>query len=274
MTRREFSEEEVARYWDQNADLWTDQVRKGWDTYREYFNNPAFLSFIGDLDGKRVLDAGCGEGYNTRIMARRGAQIVGIDLSSKLIQYAQREERRDPLGIRYEVGSFCDLSLFAPSSFDLVVSFMALMDSPDYERAAQEILRVLRETGELAFSITHPCFITKGLGWTDEEENDLTRLTVSGYFDDRHRVDRWRFSKSPADENAEPFAVPTFPRIISDYLNVLIDAGFILRQIAEPRPSEEACRKHAWLQRWRDHAAMFLYVRVAKPSVHDSTTAP
>ena len=42
------SEDEVARYWDENADSWSDQVRKGWDYYREYLNNPAFLRFIGD----------------------------------------------------------------------------------------------------------------------------------------------------------------------------------------------------------------------------------
>ena len=45
--------EEVAKYWDKNADLWTELVRKGWDTYRGYFNNPAFLKFLGDVKGKK-----------------------------------------------------------------------------------------------------------------------------------------------------------------------------------------------------------------------------
>jgi len=43
----EMPEEEVARYWDENAKLWADHVRKGWDAYREYFNNPAFFEFKG-----------------------------------------------------------------------------------------------------------------------------------------------------------------------------------------------------------------------------------
>jgi len=47
----EMPEEEVARYWDENAKLWADHVRKGWDAYREYFNNPAFFEFIGDRTG-------------------------------------------------------------------------------------------------------------------------------------------------------------------------------------------------------------------------------
>ena len=65
MNHSEIPEQQVARYWDKNANLWADHVRKGWDAYREYFNNPAFFAFIGDLSGKTVLDAGCGEGYNT-----------------------------------------------------------------------------------------------------------------------------------------------------------------------------------------------------------------
>ena len=51
---------------------------------------------------------------------------------------------------------------------------------------------------------------------------------------------------------------------LSDYLNALIEAGFVLKRIQEPRLSQEMCEKHPWLQKWRDHAAMFLYVRAVK----------
>jgi len=64
MNHSQIPEQEVARHWDKNANLWADHVRKGWDKYRERFNNPAFFEFIGDLSGKAVLDAGCGEGCN------------------------------------------------------------------------------------------------------------------------------------------------------------------------------------------------------------------
>ena len=84
-----FTEGEVARHWDDNADVWTEHVRKGWDSYREHLNNPAFLKLIGNLNGKTVLDAGCGEGYNTRIFARMGAKMTGIDVSPRLIEHAR-----------------------------------------------------------------------------------------------------------------------------------------------------------------------------------------
>jgi SAM-dependent methyltransferase len=266
MRQSELSEEEVARYWDQNADLWADHVRKGWDYYREHFNNPAMLRFIGDLNGKTALDAGCGEGYNTRLLARAGARMVGIDISPRMIDLARQEERNEPLGIRYEVASFCDLSLLEDASFDVVVSFMALMDGPDFGSAAREIHRVLRPAGELTFSITHPCFMTRGYGWIEDESGTAAKLTVSDYFARQPYVERWRFSKGPTPNDAEPFAVPVFPRTLSEYVNTLIDAGFVVRGIEEPRPTEEACREHPWLQRWRDHATLFLYVRAVKPS--------
>ena len=266
MKQSKFSEEEVARYWDQNADLWADQVRKGWDAYREHFNNPAFLKFTGDLKGKAVLDAGCGEGYNTRLLARSGAQMVGIDISRRLIQLARQEEQRDPLGIRYEVASFTDLSLFEDASFDVVVSFMALMDGPNFEGASKEIFRVLRPEGELIFSMTHTCFLTKGIEWIRDEEGNCIKLIVSDYFDHRPVVQHWKFPKGPIPEDTKPFAVPRFPKTLSEYINALICTGFVLREIEEPRPSEEACKEHPWLQRWRDHAAIFLYVRAVKPS--------
>lgn len=264
MKHPEIPEEEVAKYWDKNANSWADQVRKGWDAYREYLNNPAFLGFVGDLSGKTVLDAGCGEGYNTRILARSGARMVAVDISQKMIELARQEERREPLGIRYEVASFSDLSLFDDESFDFVVSFMALMDSPDFESAVKEIFRVLRKHGEFIFSITHPCFLSKGFGWIQDEQTNSIKLTVSDYFEDQPWVEHWKFSKTPATEDVEPFTVPSFPRTLSCYLNALIGVGFVLKKIEEPRPSQEMCKRYPWLQRWRDHAAIFLYVRATK----------
>ncbi len=266
MKRSELSEEEVARHWDRNADLWADHVRRGWDAYREHFNNPAFFRFIGGRNGKRVLDAGCGEGYNTRLLARSGARMIGVDISPRMIELARQEEEREPLGICYEVASFCDLSLFDDASFDIVVSSLALMDSPDFKGAVEEIFGVLHPGGELIFSITHPCFSTKGHGWIRDEQGNCIKFTVSDYFNDKPVVLHWRFSKAPVKEDVTPFLVPRFPKTLSEYLNALIGAGFALKEIEEPRPSKEACKEHPWLQRWRDHAAEYLYVRAIKPS--------
>jgi SAM-dependent methyltransferase len=265
MTRATTSNEEVARYWDENADLWAEHVREGWDGFREHFNNPAFLKFIGGLRGKEVLDAGCGEGYNTRILAKKGAHVTGVDISKRMIELAVQEEQRNPLGIAYRVASVSDLSFFENESLDTVISFMALMDAADYEDSVKEFFRVLRKGGDLYFSISHPCFMTKGIGWIEGERGEPTKLTASDYFSDEPYLERWKFAASPAGEDAEPFTIPYFPRTLSNYVNGLLEAGFAVKRIAEPRPTLRMCKKHPRLQRWRDHAAIFLYVHGVKP---------
>ncbi len=191
--------------------------------------------------------------------------MTGVDISPRMIQLARQEEARESLGIRYEMASYSDLSIFEDASFDTVVSFMALMDGPDFPTASREIFRVLRLGGDLVFSMTHPCFSTKGYGWTRDEEGNPLKLTVSDYFTEQPHLENWRFKGVSPDE-AVPFAIPRFPRTLSQYVNTLIETGFILRGISEPRPTVEAWKEYPWLQRWRDHAAIFLYVRATKPA--------
>ncbi len=264
MTDAGFSEEDVARYWNENAEAWSREVREGHDIARELLNNPAFLEFAGDLRGKQVLDAGCGEGHNTRILARRGARLTGVDISERMIGLALAEERRAPLGIQYVRTSYTDLGVFPPGRFDAVISFMALMDGPRFDLAMRESFRVLRPGGLLVFSITHPCFITKGGRWLRNEDGVKVKWMISEYFNPAGWVERWRFTDAPPE--APEFAVPRFDRTLSEYVNGLIDAGFVLRQIEEPRPSEEYCRAHPSQRGWRDHAALFLYFRAEKPT--------
>jgi 2-polyprenyl-3-methyl-5-hydroxy-6-metoxy-1,4-benzoquinol methylase len=114
-----FTEAEVERAWDENAPRWVSQVRRGLDTLREALNNPAFFDqFIDDLSGKNVIDLGCGEGRNTRLLAKRGARMTGIDLSSRMIEAAQHLEEKEPLGIAYHICSFTALTGFVDASFD------------------------------------------------------------------------------------------------------------------------------------------------------------
>jgi ubiquinone/menaquinone biosynthesis C-methylase UbiE len=259
------SADEVADNWDRNADLWAAEVRAGHDVYREHYNNPAFLAFIGDLAGKRVLDAGCGEGYNTRILARRDAKMIGADISARMIELAREEEQREPLGIQYEVASYTAMPQFAADSFDAAVSFMALMDGPDFSSAMREIFRVMRPSAQLCFSIIHPCFMTRGFGWIRDESGRETGYTGAEYFNNQPWIERWKFSKAPGAPQVENFSVPRFDRILSDYINSVIATGFILKEIHEPRPTEEACRANPWLVRWRENIPLFFYVRALKP---------
>lgn len=257
-------EDEVAAHWDANAATWAAHVRAGYDLYREVFTLPAFLAFIPDLRGLRVIDLGCGEGHNTRTLARRGARMTGVDLSSEMIAAARASEAEEPLGIIYQVDTFTRLDGCEDASFDVAVSTMALMDSPDVAAAARAVHRVLRPGGGLYFSVLHPCFITPGTAWLRDASGRKTRLTVSDYFANRSYVEHWRFSRAPETGSAEPFRTPRFGQRLEDYVNGLCAAGFRITRIAEPRPTATQCRAHPWLARWRRHAALVLFVAATR----------
>ena len=259
-------EAEVRAAWDRNAATWTDRVRARRDLYREVLNNPSFFAFLPPLAGAAVVDLGCGEGTNTRALARTtGARLTGIDLSPAMIAAAREAEAREPLGLAYHEASFTNLDGFAPASFDAAVSTMALMDSPDFMAAARETFRILRPGGTFTFSVLHPCFVTPSLRWLRDEAGRETGLVVGRYFDEASFVERWRFSKDPEAERFPDFEVPRFPRTLETYVGGLLAAGFRLTGLKEPRPTGAMVAEHPWLRRWSEHGAIFLYLAAEKP---------
>ena len=257
------TDEDVARAWDANAEQWVRHVRAGWDRYREEFNNPMFFAFLPELAGKDIIDLGCGEGRNTREFARRGARLTGIDVSRKMIEAATAAESQEPLGIRYQVASFTDLSAFPAGSFDLAVSTMALMDGPDFEGAARAVHGVLRPGGGFYFSVLHPCFVTPAQEWLLNEAGEEIGFRVGEYFTDDVHIDRWRFSAAP-EENGDLFAIPRFPNRLETYVNGLAAAGFLLLKIQEPRPTEAMVAARPAFARLRRHIPLFLYFAAEK----------
>lgn len=257
--------EDVGRYWERNAETWTRQSRAGYDVYRDALNTPAFLAMLPDVAGMRGLDIGCGEGSNTRTVAQAGARMTGIDIAPTFIRHAREAEDRDPLGIDFTVGDATRLP-FDDGSFDFAVAFMSLMDMPDQDTALAEAFRVVRSGGFLQFSILHPCFVPGGRRTLRDAEGNAYAVEISDYFTPTDGdVERWKFSAVPQEERdaVAPFEVPRFHRTLSDWVAMVVGAGFMIEAMGEPVASEEVARAAPSVADTRI-APIFLHMRARK----------
>ncbi len=259
--------ERVGRYRDANAQAWTRLVRAGYDHYRDGLNTPAFMEMLPDVEGPSGLDIGCGEGHNTRLVARRGAKVTGTDISETFIRYAREEEGREPLGIRYERASAVDLP-FGGSGFDFAVAFMSLMDIPETGQVLAEAFRVVKPGGFLQFSIHHPCFDTPHRRYLRGEDGLTYAVEVGGYFHGHDgEVKEWSFAAAPPGEKERlrPFRTPLFTRTMGGWMNLLVDTGFGIERAGEPYPDDDAVRGRPGL-RDAQIVAYSLHVRARKPA--------
>jgi SAM-dependent methyltransferase len=257
----------VAAYWEANADTWTRHTRAGFDVYRDVLNTPAFLAMLSDVAGLDGLDIGCGEGSNTRRLARRGARMQGVDIAPSFIRHAQAAEDDAPLGIVYRVGDGMSLP-FADASFDFVVAFMSLMDMPDQGRAINQVQRVLRPGGFLQFSIIHPCFAPPHRKVLRDATGAVTAIEIGDYFADTVGVvEVWWFSTLPAAERqrAVPFQTPLFHRTLSGWVDLICQAGLVIERFGEPCASVELAAAEPAVADTRV-APLFLHVRARKPA--------
>lgn len=256
---------EVAAHWESNAETWTIYSRAGYDRYRDAVNTPAFLALLPPVAGLNGLDLGCGEGTNTRAVARLGAHMTGLDVAPTFIRYARETEQEDPLGISYVLGDGQSMD-FPDASFDFVTAFMSIMDMPDQRAALEGAHRVLRPGGFLQFSILHPCFVPPTRRNIRDESGAPVAVEVADYFDETDGyVERWMFSQIPAPERdaLTEFSVPRFHRTLTSWVSMVVGAGLTIEAFGEPTASPEVALAEPVVADTRV-APIFLHIRARK----------
>src|SRR5262245_20466899 len=231
-----FDAESVRDSWDNAAGVYAQGQASGCDYYRYEFFGPAQLALCGEVHGLRVLDVGCGNGYFARAMARQGAHVTGIDISPRMIEHARQQEPAGSPAIEYHVLDAAALPAgFARRSFDMATSCLALQDMPNVDKVLGGVHALLRPGGRLIASIAHPCTDTPFRVWERDGSGAKRCLCIDRYFERGPLEYTWTGW-------GREFTTSAIHATLEDWLGWILAAGFQLRALKEPRPTDQALR--------------------------------
>ena len=199
-----------------------------------------------DVQGKDVLDLGCGYGWHCKYAADMGARrVTGIDLSAKMIAEAQKRNSHER--IDYHVASLLDWN-YQPSAYDVVVSNLVLHYVEDLDVVYHRIYEMLRPGGVFLMNIEHPTFTA---GVNQQFSVDGTWPVDNYYYPGLRQTDFLGHR------------IIKYHHTLTQILGGLIKAGFSLEAVEEAMPPEE----------WREimpeemRRPMMLLVKAAKERI-------
>ncbi|WP_077706985.1 class I SAM-dependent methyltransferase [Virgibacillus dokdonensis] len=231
--KKNIGAEEAINRWDSFAKSYAENHSEQGDLHKEVFLNPTLFSLLGPVNNKKILDAGCGEGYFSRLLAKSKAKVTAVDYSTKMLELAKHRTPVE-LPIEYHHGNCEDLHFLTNASFDIIVLNMVMQDLANIEKAFHEMYCLLVDGGTFIFSILHPCFVTPASVWDKDHRGNKLHWDVDQYF--YEGVYKQRLG---VDEK-----VLLFHRTLTTYMNTLLGIGFELEKIIEPKPSQEMLKKY------------------------------
>ena len=250
-------ESEVSSIWDRNAEFWDSRMGDGNRWHRELIA-PNQERLLDLREGETVLDVACGNGNFARHMAKLGAEVVGFDVSEKMIEMARTRGSRGPGWIEYRVIDASDgeaVRSLGRRRFDAAVCTMAMMDMPKISPMLSALGHVLKPGGRFVFSVLHPCFNSTATRFVLEEldRGEVVKqeysLRISEYIEPVQSMGL-AIAGQP-----EPHYY--FHRPISALFGACFNAGFMLDGIAEPTfPSPDSDEPRTNPMWWANHAAI------------------
>jgi len=197
--------------YDEFADAFLDHAKDGF--FNAYYDRPACLALLGDVRGKRVLDAACGPGLYAEELVRLGAQVTGFDHSPRMVEICRARVRQGDFRV-HDLGDPIDW--LDDGGVDLALCALAIEYVDDRVAALRELRRVLRPGGALVLSRQHPV-------------GDWLRHGGS-YFDVRTVEETW----------AKGWQVRYWLAPLQATCEEIFAAGFVIERLLEPRPVPEA----------------------------------
>lgn len=217
-------------------------ARIEWKAHNAYIDRPTVLSLLPEVDGKAVLDAGCGPGLYSKRLVELGASVTAVDVSPKMVEYAKSLLGDSADVFLHDLNK--PLAFLGDGSMHLVVAPLVLDYILDWSALFDEFYRVLQDGGAFVFSVEHP--------WM--------KFLISGheyYF----KTERMEYLWTGFGEKV---AMPSIRRPLNAMLEPIHDAGFLLDRIVEATPTEDC--KHTFPETYEKtlRKPSFLCVRARK----------
>jgi len=203
-------------------ELPTDVVSYGADVARE-----DALKLLGSVEGKRMLDLGCGAGHNAIALAKQGAKVIGVDESSDQIADARAACEREGVRVELHHAPLAELAFLRADTIDGAISAFGLTPVEDIDRVFRQVHRVLRPEMAFVVSLPHPAFAVI-------DPSDPERRVQRAY---------WDTAPLPATEDGRPAELP---RTISQLFTSLSRANFRVDTVLEPEPPARGPRSSGW----------------------------
>ncbi|MBI5306461.1 class I SAM-dependent methyltransferase [Candidatus Wolfebacteria bacterium] len=204
---------------------WYDNLLKEEGTYQKDLILPNSLRLLDIKKGETIFDLACGQGFFTREFFKKGARVIGADISKELIAIA---EKNSPKGIKFAVAPADNLNFLSAKSVDKITAIMALQNIEDVAGVFKECYRVLKPGGKLFMVMSHPAFrIPKESSWGYDEKDKIQYRRVNSYLSESKN----KIQMHPGDRPWEHTI--SFHRPLQFYFKILNKNKFCVSRLEE-----------------------------------------
>lgn len=226
--------------WNDIASVYGKGQSETGDSLHQYMIDPKISEMLGNVAGKTILDAGCGNGYWVRRLARQAKKVIGIDNSSELINNAKSVQ--NPSNAEYYAADLLKSINLSDLYFDIILSSMVFHYLSSIGNAVVEFKRMLKPNGQVVLAIQHPIYQYHFRAQMKAGGDYNLFSKPVGYFN--RKAVRQTIMSGKA-------TIEIYNRPLSDYIRPFLRQGFVLTDFAEPEYTNELLSK---VPRYKDVA--------------------
>lgn len=252
--------------WGEVAD-WYQNLLSGEGTYQKDLILPNLLRLLEIKKGETILDLACGPGFFSNEFVKKGAKVIGTDISKELIAIAKKQsDFHDYRQLLYIAAPADKLDFLKNESADKAVIILAIQNIENAQAVFEECKRILRPRGKLFLVMNHPAFrVLKESGWGWDAAKKIQYRRVDRYLSELKSKIQMHPGGKPSEHTV------SFHRPLQFYFKALNKAGFSVGRLEEwnsNRKSQPGPRAKAE-DSARKEIPLFLFLEAIKSNFND-----